>query len=118
MGIREQVIDVLKNNIQASSFDSRDTKIYGREESADQIIPLVRADCQRETSEEIRQLYHYVELVRAHFEGHSWSRQQTRYDSAFIADFTHRLMNICNKVYPLTQSGTFKEGEIDATVER
>ena len=80
---------------------------------ADLIIPLVRAECQREIADETRQAYHYAELIREHFEGHQWSRQQTRYDTAFIADFTHRLMNICNKVYSLTQakSGTFKEGE-------
>ena len=51
MGIREQVIQVLKDNIQASSFDSRGTKIYGKEESADLIIPAVRADSQREIGE-------------------------------------------------------------------
>ena len=58
--------------------------------------------------EETQQLYHYVELAREHFEAHSWSRQQARYDSEFIADFTRRLMNICNKAYALTRSNISK----------
>jgi len=54
-------------------------------------------------SEQIRNLYEYVGMLRNYFEVHSWSRQQTKYDSDFIADINHKLMALCNKVYVLTQ---------------
>ncbi len=54
--------------------------------------------------EELRNLYEYAQNLRAKFEEHSWSRQQTRYDSAFIADTNKRLMVLNNKIYDLTQS--------------
>lgn len=57
------------------------------------------------TPEEIiRDSYENIQHLRVRFEEHSWSRQQTVYDSKFIADFNHRLLNMCNQIYGLTQA--------------
>jgi len=55
-------------------------------------------------SEQIRGLYGYVQMLRNYFEVHSWCRQQTNYDSEYIADINSKLMSLCNKVYELTQA--------------
>jgi len=52
---------------------------------------------------EVMQAYHYIQLMREHFESHSWCRRQTQYDSEFITDFSRSLMNMSNKLYELTQ---------------
>ena len=54
--------------------------------------------------DELRDLYEYAENLRAKFEEHSWCRQQTKYDSAFIAYINNRLLVLNNKIYELTHT--------------
>ncbi len=54
--------------------------------------------------EELRKLYEYAQNLRVKFEEHAWSRQQTRYDSHFIAYINRELMVLNNKIYELTQT--------------
>ncbi len=61
-------------------------------------------------SEELRDLYEYSQNLRVKFKEHSWSRQQTRYDSQFIAYINSRLMVLDNKIYELTQSLNHNRG--------
>ena len=57
-------------------------------------------------TEDLRDLYEYAQHLRVKFEEHSWSRQQTRYDSHFIAYINSRLMVLDNKIYELTQKSS------------
>ncbi len=53
--------------------------------------------------DDIKATYEYATHLRARFDEHSWSRQQTAYDSKFIAYMDSRLIVLCNKIYELTQ---------------
>ncbi len=48
---------------------------------------------------------HYQHLLRVHQKllDHPWSRQQTRYDSSFIAWLSKELLTVSNEAYSLTQ---------------
>ncbi len=48
--------------------------------------------------------YHHIQGIHAKLNTHSWSRQQTRYDSAFIAWLDKEMLTISNEAYALTQS--------------
>ena len=56
--------------------------------------------------DELRDLYEYAQHLRVKFEDHSWSRQQTRYDSQFRAYINSRLLVLDNKIYKLTHTET------------
>ncbi len=58
----------------------------------------------KELTSEVKKAYENIQDLRVKFEEHGWSRQQTRYDSKFIANFNHLLMGMCNQIYGLTQA--------------
>ena len=47
--------------------------------------------------------YHHIQSIHVRLDEHSWSRQQTRYDSAFIAWLDKEMQKIANEAYQLTQ---------------
>ena len=47
--------------------------------------------------------YHHIQEIQRKLLDHSWSRSQTRYDSAFIAWFDKEMMKVSNEAYSLTQ---------------
>ncbi len=49
------------------------------------------------------QHYHHIQAIQTKLDDHSWSRQQTRYDSAFIAWLDNELQKIANEAYAITQ---------------
>ena len=47
--------------------------------------------------------YHHIQDIHRRLLDHSWSRQQTRYDSALIAWLDKELLKVSNEAYELTQ---------------
>ncbi|KKK48082.1 hypothetical protein LCGC14_3148720 [marine sediment metagenome] len=47
--------------------------------------------------------YHHIQGIHQRLLDHSWSRQQTRYDSAFIAWLDKQLLMISNEAYHIVQ---------------
>ena len=47
--------------------------------------------------------YHHIQALHRKLLDHAWSRQQTRYDSKFIAQLDRELLQISNEAYTLTQ---------------
>ncbi len=50
--------------------------------------------------------YHHIQGIQSRLDEHSWSRQQTRYDSVFIAWLHKEMQNISNEAYQLTQKNS------------
>lgn len=47
--------------------------------------------------------YHHIQAIHIKLTDHLWSRQQTRYDSIFIAWLDKEMLKISNEAYQLTQ---------------
>ncbi len=47
--------------------------------------------------------YHHIQGIHRKLLDHSWSRQQTRYDSAFIAWLDKEMLKIGNEAYQIIQ---------------
>ena len=49
--------------------------------------------------------YHHIQRIQTVFDEHLWSRQQTQYDSKFIAWLEKELQKVANEAYRITQGG-------------
>lgn len=47
--------------------------------------------------------YEHLQAIHRKLLDHSWSRQQTRYDSVFIAWLDKEMTRVSNEAYSLTQ---------------
>lgn len=47
--------------------------------------------------------YNHLQIIHRKLLDHSWCRQQTRYDSEFIAWLAREIMAVSNEAYSLTQ---------------
>lgn len=56
-----------------------------------------------ENFEAIVDHYHHLQAIHREILDHTWSRQQTRYDSAFIAKLDKEMLAVSNEAYSLTQ---------------
>lgn len=53
-------------------------------------------------SDSVHHHYYHIQEIHARLREHSWSRQQTKYDSEFIAWLDKAFQHIANEAYELT----------------